>query len=195
MVQEARFRPRELDVQALRNDLERLTADARALWESLSPDQQVVRVAPNSWSVAENLAHLTVTTQTFLPPVDAATRRSRERGATARGPFRLGLYGRALVRYVEPPPLVRLPAPKVLRPPSVTSPDGVLEGFVDGQRAIAARMANAQGLDLTAMRFGSPLASYVRMNLLEFFAVFNGHTWRHIWQAEGVARTLKGTPR
>ena len=32
--------------------------------------------------------------------------------------------------------------------------------------------------------------SYVKMNLLEFFAVFNGHSRRHLWQAANVRRGL-----
>jgi hypothetical protein len=52
------------------------------------------------------------------------------------------------------------------------------------------RRIESAGLDLTGLRFASPLASYVRMNLLEFFSVFNGHSRRHLWQAANVRRLL-----
>jgi hypothetical protein len=54
------------------------------------------------------------------------------------------------------------------------------------------RMEDATGLNLTALRFPSPLASYIRMNLLEFFSVFN-HSHRHLWQAANVRRDIATT--
>jgi hypothetical protein len=57
-------------------------------------------------------------------------------------------------------------------------------------------MEDATGLNLTALRFPSPLARYIKMNLLEFFSVFNGHSRRHLWQATNVRRDLplRGSP-
>jgi hypothetical protein len=92
---------------------------------------------------------------------------------------------------VEPPPLIRLPAPKMLRPLDLGPPGEALARFLDGQQRMGERLDAAEGLDLVAMRFGSPLASYVRMNLLEFFAVFIGHTRRHLWQAENVRDRIR----
>jgi hypothetical protein len=184
----------ELTVPGLREDLLRLSAPAVTPCDGLAADDLAHRVEPGRWSVAENLAHLRVTADTFLPAVDRALARTRERGATGAGPFRLGAYGRLLVRYVEPPPLMRLPAPRVLRPPAVGTPGGAPAeappGFLDAQARMLGRMKLAEGLDLTALRFESPLARYVRMNLLEFFGVYNGHVRRHLWQEEGVSRQL-----
>lgn len=174
----------------IRRDLEQVSARATALCDGLTGDELVLRVEPRRWSIAENLTHLRITTETFLPAVDRAIGRTRERGALGRGPFRLGVYGRMLVRYVEPPPLLRLPAPRVLRPVAVGAPAEVLPRFLEAQMRMAQRLDAAAGLDLTALRFGSPLARYVRMNLAEFLSVFNGHARRHVWQAAGVRRRV-----
>jgi hypothetical protein len=58
------------------------------------------------------------------------------------------------------------------------------------QAAMMLRMEDATGLNLTALRFLSPLVSHIRMNLLEFFSVFNGHSHRHLWQAANVRRDI-----
>jgi len=65
-----------------------------------------------------------------------------------------------------------------------------LENFLGLQTEMMRRMEDANDLDLTGLRFPSPLASYVRMNLLEFFSVFNGHSRRHLWQAANVRRDI-----
>lgn len=179
-----------VDIKTLNTELSAVNTEAIALCRGLSADQLAWRPHPAKWSIAENLIHLCTTTEVFLPAVDHAIVESRRRELLDEGPFRLGLYGRLLVWYVEPPPAIRLPAPRALRPRSLGSPEGVLENFLVWQTAMVRRMEDASGLNLTGLRFPSPLASYIRMNLLEFFSVFNGHSRRHLWQAANVLRGL-----
>jgi hypothetical protein len=178
------------DSSTLRADLLSVNAEAVALCEGLTPEQIGRRTDPGKWSIGENLLHLCITSEVFMPAVDRAIAETRRRGLRSAGPFRLNWYGRLLVRYVEPPPLIRLPAPKPLRPAAGGPLDDVLEKFLGKQAMVQQRIEDADGLDLQGFRFGSPLASYVRMNLLEFFSVGNGHSRRHLWQAAGVRHRL-----
>lgn len=179
-----------VDAASLCADLQAVNDGFSSLCEGLTPEQLTERPAPARWSIAENLAHLWITTELYLPVVDRETLALRQSGAQAAGPFQLGWWGRLLVRYVEPPPLMRLPAPAQLRPLETGPAAQVLERFLASQAEMDARMASAAGLDLTVLRFPSPLASFIKMNLLEFFCVFNGHARRHLWQATGVRRDL-----
>ena len=176
------------DSKTLENELSAVNTAATALCEGLSADQLAWRPHPAKWSIAENLLHLSTTTEVFLPAVDHAILESRRKNLLDDGPFRLGFYGRVLVWYVEPSPAIRLPAPKTLRPLFSGSPERALENFLALQSAMMQRLADAAGLNLVGLRFPSPLASYIRMNLLEFFSVFNGHSRRHLWQATNVRR-------
>jgi hypothetical protein len=182
-----------VDIKNLRMDLLAVNAEVGALCEGLTPGQLAWRPHQAKWSIAENLIHLYTTTKLFLPAVDNAILESRRRELLDEGPFRLGWYGRLLVWYVEPPPIVRLPAPRALRPQSSRSPERVLENFFVWQATMMRRMEDATGLNLTAQRFPSPLAGYIRMNLLEFFSVFNGNSHRHLWQATNVRRYIPTT--
>jgi DinB superfamily len=180
-----------IDTKSVANELSAVNSAATALCKGLTADQLAWRPHPEKWSIAENLIHLCTTTEVFLPTVDHAILESRSKKLLGQGPFPLGLYGRVLVWYVEPPPVIRLPAPKALRPQLPGSPECVLENFLALQSAMMRRLTDADGLNLVGMRFSSPLASYVRMNLLEFFSVFNGHSRRHLWQATNVRRDLQ----
>jgi len=180
-----------IDSRNLGNELSAVNTAATALCEGLGADQLAWRPHPAKWSIAENLIHLCTTTQVFLPAVDHAIAESRRMKLLREGPFRLGYYGRLLVWYVEPPPVIRLPAPKALQPRLSGSPECVLENFLALQSAMMRRLDDAVGLNLVGLRFPSPLASYIRMNLLEFFSVFNGHSRRHLWQATNVRRQLQ----
>jgi hypothetical protein len=180
-----------VDCKSLGSQLSAVNTDATALCEGLTGEQLAWRPDPAKWSIAENLIHLCTTTQVFLPAVDNAILESRRKGLLHDGPFRLGFYGRLLVWYVEPPPVIRLPAPKALQPRLSGSPEFVLENFLALQSNMAQRLDGAAGLNLIGLRFPSPLASYIKMNLLEFFSVFNGHARRHLWQATNVRRELQ----
>jgi hypothetical protein len=160
------------------------------LCAGLSEEQLSWRPRPGRWSIAENLAHLRTTTEVFLPVVDSALEASRKLKLHGEGPFTLNLYGRLLVWGMEARPVVKMQAPKRIWPKLLSSPASELEHFLISQVALRRRIADADGLDLTALRFPSPVANYFRVNLLEFFSAFNAHSRRHLWQANKVRRAM-----
>jgi hypothetical protein len=169
-------------------------AEARKLCAGLAEEQLSWRPKPGSWSIAQNLAHLRATAEVFLPAVDSAIEASRIMGLRSEGPFVLSPFGRLIVWRMEARPMIRMQAPKILRPRLLSSAGSELEHFLLSQEAFRQRIAEANGLDLIALRFPSPVASYFRGNLLEFFSAFNAHSRRHLWQANKVRRAMSSTP-
>ena len=165
-------------------------AEAAKLCAGLSEEQLSWRPRPASWSIAQNLAHLRTTTEVFLPAVDSALEASRKLKLHSEGPFTLNLCGRVMVWGMESRQIIKMHAPKPIRPRLLNSPGSELEHFLISQVALRRRIMDADGLDLTALRFPSPLAIYFRVNLLEFFSVFNAHSRRHLWQANNVRRAM-----
>jgi hypothetical protein len=175
-----------LDLRSIRDQLEANSRRARAIAEPLDAAALAWRPAPKSWSIAECLDHLVVTTEVFLPGLDRAAARARERRLLAPGPFALNRWGRLLVWYVEPPPPIRLPAPKPLRPVRRGSPELALQRFLASQELVSSRLPTLAGLDLARAVYVSPIARYIRMSLLAFLEVHTAHERRHLWQAERV---------
>jgi hypothetical protein len=169
-----------------------LAVDSQAteLCAGLSEEQLSWSSSPGKWSIAQNLAHLRRTTEVFLPVVDSALDATKNLKLYGDGPFRLKYYGRLLVWRTEGRPIIRMQAPKPLRPRLLDSPDLELEQFLSSQAAMRRRVEDAHGLNLTAIRFPSPVASYLRVNLLEFFCVFNAHSRRHLRQMKNVRRVM-----
>jgi hypothetical protein len=168
-------------------------ADAKKLWAGLSEEQLSWCPQPGRWSIAQNLAHLRTTTEVFLPAVDSALEASRIMGLRGEGPFVLGPFGRLIVWRMDARPIIKMQAPMILRPRLLSSASSDLEHFLTAQVAFRQRIAEADGLDLTVRRFPSPLASYFRVNLLEFFSAFNAHSRRHLWQANNVRQAMLAT--
>jgi hypothetical protein len=169
-----------------------VNVEAADLCAGLSEEQISRSLRPGRWSIAQNLAHLRTTTLVLLPTVDLALAESRKLKLYSPGPFGLSRYGRLLVWQMDSMPMIKLQAPKVIRPQLLNSPALELEHFLISQVAMRQRIEDADGLNLTALRFPSPLARYLRLNLLEFFSVLNAHSRRHLRQANKVRLALLG---
>ena len=164
--------------------------EAISLCAGLSEEQLSWSPRPGRWSIAQNLSHLRRTTEVFLPAVEATIEASRNRKLHSPGPFRLNLYGRLMVWRMESRPILKMRAPKAIRPRLLGSCAAELDHFLIAQAALRQRIENAEGFHLTAIRFPSPLASCVRVNLLEFFSLCNAHSRRHLRQANRVRQAL-----
>lgn len=168
-------------------------ANEKRLWAlvaQLGEEELAWRPQRKSWSIAEVLIHLRLTNEACLPAVDRATEEARRKGLLSEGPFRLGRMGRFFVWYVEPPPVIRLPAPKVLRPLLEGRASEALPRLLESRREVLEQMDGAAGIDLVRARFVSPFASFVKMDLLAMFSVFTAHERRHLWQGENVRKAL-----
>ena len=178
------------ELERLRKEVEEINRQATALCDGLSEADLAWRPQPGRWSIAENLIHLRTVAEVFMPAVDAAIAGARAKNLCREGPFPLRLMGRLYCWYVEPPPKFRLPAPKILHPLLTGPATNALPLFLDSQKRWVESIEAANGLDLNRVRITSPLAKFVRMDLLTIFHVGTGHARRHLWQARQVRERL-----
>jgi hypothetical protein len=164
--------------------------EAAALCAGLTEEQLSYCVRPESWSIAQNLAHLRTTAEVFLPAIDFVLDQTRTQKLMTDEISGLGPYGRLMVWQMNTRWMFKLKAPQAIQPRLLPFPGMELEHFLESQAAMRKRIQQAEGLNLTAMRFSSPVAKFVRMNLLECFSVLNAHSRRHLRQAHRVRRAL-----
>jgi hypothetical protein len=179
------------ELEQIRREIDAINAQAKGLCDGLSEQQLAWRPRPNSWSIAENLIHLETTTAVMLPAVDEAIADARKRNLYGEGPFHLGLLGRLYVWYSEPPPKIKFPAPRQLKPLLTAPAVQACPAFLASQQQMVARLGQANGLDLSRVRFQSPIAAYICMNLLALFSVFTAHERRHMMQIAALRLQLR----
>ena len=144
-----------------------IDAEATRLCTGLSDDQLCWRQRPRRWSITENLAHLRITAEVFLPAVDTVLATTRLLRLQSDGPFSLSLYGRLFLKWrIESRPIIRMRAPALLWPQLLGSPRAELAHFLSSQAALRQRIADADGLDHRLFRFSSPVSSYFRPTCL-----------------------------
>jgi DinB superfamily len=181
----------------MNSQLERIKAEAAAnrvvvleMCAGLTDEKLTWREGPTRWSVAENLVHLAKTVELCTPALDKAIGDARREGKLSEGPFEQGVMGKIFVWYVEPPPKIRLPAPKSLLPKFEGSGTESVEEYLRSQELILERLEAADGVDLRRASFKSPFASFVKMDLLALFSVWTAHERRHIEQMKRVRKNL-----
>jgi len=178
------------ELEKIRQEVEAIDTQVVALCEGLSEEDLAWRVEPGQWSIAEVLAHLQLTNQAILPSVDQAIEHARRRKLYSNGPFKLNMIGRLSLWLIEPPPRIKFPAPKSLRPLLKGPARDALPQFLESQRLVMQRVEASSGLDLVRARVVPPVYSFVRTNLLALFTLFTCHERCHLWQASNVRRHL-----
>jgi hypothetical protein len=164
---------------------------AQELISGLTPDQLTFRPDPTKWSIAECIAHLNVTASVVQPKVVDAIQQGRRDKVAGKGPFMLGGKGRLLIWFAEPPPKLRIRAPKHIAPPQqIDDPLQLLPEFLKAQDGWERLMQDCEGLDLGKLKVGQPFSLF-RTRLSATIPWMLAHQRRHLWQAENVKKQLQ----
>lgn len=161
-----------------------------ALVDRLTGEQAGRRVDPARWSVAENVAHLNLTAESFLPRVRTALDEARRLGSIASRRYRLDATGWLLSLVVGPQLRIgRLRTGGVKTPPAFipegTRPfAGILADFDRLQHECIELVRASDGLPIDRVRLESPFRSGVHYSLYSTFVIIPRHQLRHILQAE-----------
>jgi hypothetical protein len=170
--------------------LDEASVRARRIVEGLPRAILGVRADQASWSVAECLAHLTLTSNAYLPVIGQALEEGRRRGLVQSGRgFRMGVAARMLAWWMEPPYRLRSRTPAAFVP-AVDDPADALPQFLDRQQKLLNVVADADGLAIDRLLIASPFASRVRYSVYAAFRLIAVHERRHLWQAEQTVRKL-----
>ena len=113
----------------MRDEFQRVVADAAALAAPLTEVQFAWKPAADAWSVGECLSHLNATARHCLPKLDEGIADGIRAGHYADAPFRYGWLDRLVVQAMEPPSCWHLGSPKAFRPAPGESRDDVLGAF------------------------------------------------------------------
>ena len=177
-------------LQTIVVDAEMNSTRARQLFEGLSEVQLNWKPAPDKWSIAQCLDHLTVTSRQFEPYLTAALVRGRKKWPVTAAPaYRPSFIGGWLIKQVDPETGRNLPAPKVFRPAESSAIHGALESFLKQQQRFLEFVRRSAGIDYNKTRLRSPVTPLMRYSLADAFVVTVVHGRRHLAQAQRVRET------
>ena len=182
--------PKQNLVEELRDyyeQLENIQEDVLELTAPLSDAQLNWRPSSKQWSISECLVHLNLTDSLDLPMLADEIERARAAGLTATGPFRYGFLSRKFVRWTEPPPKLRIKAPKLYVPQAGQPKEKVVSEFVSIRGRLMELLVKSNGLDLARIKVATPIPR-IKFSLGQRFALITAHDRRHLWQAWQVRK-------
>jgi hypothetical protein len=179
-----------LDLDRCAQDIQESRRHAEALVVGLTPAQLSTQPAPDKWSVAACILHLTTTAAVVQPMMEKAIAQAMRDNKRSTGPFDIGLKGRLLVWIAEPPPKFRMPAPPHLRPPAtIDDPLKLLPDFLQAQDEWERLIRESAGLDLAKIKVGKSFSPF-RVRFAAALPWMMAHQRRHLLQAENVKRQI-----
>lgn len=178
-------------LDALETELSEATDQARTLVDSTDGRLFTVRPNPQSWSAAECIAHLSISTELFLPALREAIDDARRRNVAANGEPSMDLLGRILRWFLEPPIRQRVKTRAPFVPKSTRAKAEAFGEFSAGQAKLLDLLREARSLDLKKIKIVSPFDKRVRFNLYSAFRIVAAHQRRHLWQASRAIEALK----
>jgi hypothetical protein len=150
------------------------------------------RPAPDSWSPAECVAHLNLTSRAFVTQLRDAVREARGVGGAAPARYRRGVVGWLLWKATGPGQGMKVPtAPKFV--PQATAPAAELVAEFDRlQEEQMELVRSADGLPIHRIRVTSPFQARVKYNAFAALSILPNHQHRHLEQAERAWATVSG---
>ena len=178
-------------LEAVETELSEATARAWQLIRSTDGRLFTVRPQPGSWSAAECLAHLSVSTDLFLPVLVKAIADGRAKGLTSAREPKMDVVGRTLRWFMEPPIRSRVKTKAPFVPRSARAKAEAFGEFAALQSKLVDVLHTAEGLDLRKLKIVSPFDKRVKYNVYSAFRILVAHQRRHLWQAEKAVADVK----
>lgn len=178
-------------IEALLRQLSDATARAERLAGAATPQKLAARPSPTSWSAAECLAHLTLTTDAYLPLLDAALAAAPPGTVAHDHRYAPGFIGGLLAWSLEPPYRMKTKTGPSFVPGPPADANAVLAQFLAGQAELKQRLIACDGKDLNRMMVRSPFNQKLRYNVYAALLSLLAHQRRHLWQAEQTVEKLE----
>jgi hypothetical protein len=174
-------------------ELNEATSRAWTLVRSTDGRMFTVRPHPHSWSAAECLAHLSLSTEMFLPVLETALDAAGKRGLRSARPPKMDVIGRVLRWFLEPPIRQKVKTAAPFVPRAVRAKAESFGEFSRLQEKLLVMLRNASELDLGRIKIVSPFDKRVRYNVYSAFRIVAAHQRRHLWQAEQAVAAIRKT--
>ncbi len=163
-----------------------------ALGARTDADNWTIRNRPESWSIAECVEHLNMTSRAFIPLIRSALESDRSSQEHHPARFRRDAAGFLLSAMVGPLKRIgrtRIGAVKTtaeFEPKDVFPKNASIADFSRLQTVLIHLIRGSERRPLSDIRIVSPFGGKLRYNLFSAYTILPRHQHRHLQQAEAV---------
>lgn len=174
------------EVSTLEQDVRRLGENAQREFGKLSDGQLNWKPSVDRWSVAQCFDHLITTNTAYFPAFDSIAQGQKKTRPMERLPLLPSLWGKLLIKSLDPKTARKLKAPSVFQPSSSTISGSIVDDFVKNQNRVAESMEATKHLNVDGIVITSPAARVITYSLIDAYRIIVVHGQRHYLQAKRV---------
>jgi hypothetical protein len=171
-------------LQALLDDFGSARERLHRLQATVPAERWAQRPAEGSWSVAECVAHLNLSSQAYVAPLRQALAHGRAAGGAAPARYRQDLLGWLVWRAVRPETRMKVKTSASFVPTGGAPAAEIAAEFDRLQDEQMELVRQADGLALGKLKIVSPFGPGFRYNVYSAFTILPAHQHRHLQQAE-----------
>jgi len=176
------------ELQELKEDLFTLASGARDEFGRLNIEQLNWKPSPDRWSVAQCFDHLVTSNAAYFPIFESVINGQKKSRAIERFPLLPNLWGKLLIKSLDPKATRKLKAPGRFQPSSSDISGSIIEDFMKQQTKVAESIEAIGNLNPARIVITSPAASMITYSLMDAFRIIVVHEKRHFQQAQRVTQ-------
>lgn len=186
----------EDEVSALLAEAAAVAREAGETFGSFDAAQLNWKPSAEQWSVGQCFDHLLTTNAAYFPSFEQLVKGEKQITFWERLPVLPSLFGRLMIRALDPRATRKLKAPAVFRPASSDVSGDVVARFVAQQDRLSEyiKATAAHGRDLRRTIVTSPVSPLITYSLRDGYHLILLHERRHLAQARRVTEA-QGFPR
>lgn len=177
-------------LQALIDEFASAREHLHRLQANVPADRWSERPAEGSWSVAECVDHLNLTSRAYVGPLREAVSRARAQGGGAPARFKRDFFGWLVWRAVRPQTRMKSKTTPDFTPRVTAAPAELAAEFDRLQDEQMDLVRQADGLPIDKVKIKSPFGPGLKYNVYSAFTILPAHQHRHLQQADRVRQVL-----
>lgn len=170
-----------------------ITDEVKQSFGQLSSSQLNWKPSAEQWSVGQCLDHLITANSSYFPTFEKILRGEQKATLWERVPFLPSLFGKVLIRSLEPASTHKLKAPQIFQPASSNVDAKIVDHFLEQQKRLTECIQASETLDMERSIMTSPASSFITYSLGDAYRIILVHERRHILQAQRVMN-IEGFP-
>ena len=149
------------------------------------------KINPDSWSIAENIQHLTLTANSYHTNFDEILNRKHTFGFLGKVKFLANFFGKVILSSVEPTRKKKIKTFPIWKPSQSALSADVIAEFEASQKSLSTYIAKLEPFFGKNQMIASPANNKIVYPLEVGIEIITQHNFRHINQAREVKKEMK----
>lgn len=175
-----------MNTQKWTSQLDKITAEFKQAFGSLSAEELNWKPDAQSWSIAQNLDHLMVINSSYFPVIQSIHQGTYTLPMMGRIGFVVNLLGKTLLAAVQPGKGKKTKTFPIWEPSSSQLPADIISRFEQHQKDLKQVIISSEELLDKGAVISSPANKHIVYKLETAFDIIVAHEQRHLEQAKGV---------